>query len=199
MDKVAGAVMGSMRDWLERSTHPAVRPFLDEIDWAMPERRLMPHTLPCLTWLDAAAANGGAGERAMAELLAAVAAELRWGQTYSAADFGPTFVERYGWTEIFGTRGHFSNERVAGGFLVLGPHIHYPDHHHVAEELYVPLTGGTEWRKGDGPFALQPAGTVIHHPSEINHAMRTGEEPLLALYLWRGGPLDQRSTIAPAG
>jgi hypothetical protein len=25
--------------------------------------------------------------------------------------------------------------------------------------------------------------------------MRTGDVPLLALYVWRGGPLDQRSEI----
>jgi hypothetical protein len=25
--------------------------------------------------------------------------------------------------------------------------------------------------------------------------MRTGSEPLLALYLWRGGPLAERSTV----
>ena len=88
---------------------------------------------------------------------------------------------------------------MAAGFLILGPGIVYPDHHHVAEELYIPLTGGTEWRMGEGAFTLREAGEIIHHPSNVNHAMRTGEEPLLALYLWRGGPLAQKSTIVAAG
>ena len=73
------------------------------------------------------------------------------------------------------------------------PDIDYPDHHHVAEEIYIPLTGGTEWRMGDGAFAARAAGEVIHHASNVSHAMRTGDEPLLALYLWRGGPLAARS------
>jgi hypothetical protein len=33
----------------------------------------------------------------------------------------------------------------------------------------------------------------------MKHAMRTGGEPLLAFYLWRGGPLAARSTIAGRG
>ena len=120
--------------------------------------------------------------------------DFHWGQTYTSADFGKEFIDNYGWLEVFGTRGHFDNDTVAGGFLILGPGIDYPDHHHVAEEIYIPLTGGTDWRMGDGAFG-RAAGEVIHHASNVNHAMRTGEEPLLALYLWRGGPLAARSTV----
>ncbi len=122
-------------------------------------------------------------------------AALRWGQTYTEADFGRDFLDRYGWTELVGTRGHFASETIAAGFLLLGPGVVYPDHHHVAEEIYVPLTPATEWRKGDGAFVARAAGEVIHHPSNVSHAMRTGAEPLLALYLWRGGPLAQKSIV----
>ncbi len=48
---------------------------------------------------------------------------------------------------------------------------------------------------GDGAFREREAGEVIHHASNVSHAMRTGAEPLLAFYLWRGGPLAARSTI----
>ena len=123
----------------------------------------------------------------------------RWGQTYTSADFGQQFIDNYGWLEVFGTRGHFANRKVAGGFLLLGPDIAYPDHHHVAEEIYIPLTGGTEWRMGEGgvrqPRGRRDRSTIA---SNVNHAMRTGDEPLLALYLWRGGPLAARSTITGA-
>jgi hypothetical protein len=131
----------------------------------------------------------------MARLLAEGRDALVWGQTYSAADFGPHFLDNYGWTEVFGSRGPFVNGRVAGGFLLLGPDILYPDHHHVAEEIYIPLTGGAEWRTAGAPFVKRDAGEVIHHRPNVPHAMRTGTAPLLALYLWRGGPLDQRSII----
>ena len=53
--------------------------------------------------------------------------------------------------------------------------------------------------QGRGRFRRRAAGEVIHHPSNVSHAMRTGDEPLVALYLWRGGPLAQKSTIVAAG
>lgn len=169
-----------------------VAPWPDE----MPERVLDARPLHALRHLDACAAiaEGGPGEE-LARLLADRGARLAWGQTYTAADFGQKFVDGYGWVELVGTRGHFVHDQVACGFLLLGPGIHYPDHHHEAEELYVPLTGGALWSKAKGPFAERAAGEIIHHPSNVSHAMKTGEEPLLALYLWRGGPLAAKSTV----
>ena len=129
-------------------------------------------------------------------MLADSGRDFHWGQTYTAADFGQKFIDNYGWLEVFGTRGHFANDAMAGGFLILGPDIDYPDHHHIAEELYIPLTSGTDWRMGDGPYRERASGEVVHHASNVSHAMRTGAEPLLAFYLWRGGPLAARSTIS---
>lgn len=165
----------------------------------MPARSLQPRSLACLRWLDRAVELSEPPYRRAIELLAANRDALHWGQTYSAEDFGEGFLDNYGWLELFGERGALANAELAGGFLILGPHLHYPDHHHVAEELYIPLTGDTAWRKGDSAFATQAAGATIHHPSNVNHAMKTGEEPLVALYVWRGGPLSAKSTIAPVG
>lgn len=168
-------------------------------DWHMPARPLEPRPLACLRHLDRIAALGSQGTRPLAQFVADHRDELCWGQTYSAADFGQAFVDNYGWLEVFGTRGHFVNDKVAAGLLILGPDIVYPDHHHIAEEIYIPLTGGTEWRMGEGGFRVREAGEVVHHVSNVNHAMRTGKEPLMALYVWRGGPLAQKSTIGGAG
>jgi hypothetical protein len=186
-----------VRGYLEALEEPWVRDFVEGVDWNMQERRLVPTRLPCLRHLARAARISPMPERLLVLALAHDCLALRWGQTYSAAEFGEEFVANYGWTELFGARGHFVNDTVAGGFLVLGPYTLYPDHHHVAEELYVPLTGGTEWRMGEGPFVARRAGEAIHHPSNLMHAMRTNAEPLVALYLWRDGPLDQVSVVAP--
>jgi hypothetical protein len=35
----------------------------------------------------------------------------------------------------------------------------------------------------------RPPGELIHHASAEPHAMRTGDDPLLALYFWYGGGL----------
>lgn len=167
------------------------------IGWDMPARALESRALGCLGHLDRIAALAPTDAEPLARFVADHRNELRWGQTYAAADFGQGFLDNYGWLEVFGTRGHFVNDKVAGGLLILGPDIVYPDHHHIAEEIYIPLTGGTEWRMGEGRFRTRDAGEVIHHASNVSHAMRTGKEPLMALYLWRGGPLAQKSTIGP--
>jgi hypothetical protein len=172
-----------------------LRDFTSSLGWSMPQRSLEPNVLKSSILLDRTTELSSPSFRPLAALVAKHRNELRWGQTYTPADFGQHFIDNYGWLEVFGTRGHFANDQMAGGLLILGPNIVYPDHHHVAEEIYIPLTGGTEWRKGEGGFVPRAAGEVIHHPSNVNHAMRTGAEPLLALYLWRGGPLAARSTI----
>ncbi|TIV69427.1 MAG: transcriptional regulator [Mesorhizobium sp.] len=169
------------------------------IDWDMPVRSLDPRWLDCLRHLDRIAEIAPQHVRPLARFVADHRDELRWGQTYTASDFGRAFIDNYGWLEVFGTRGHFVNDDVAAGLLILGPGIVYPDHHHIAEEIYIPLTGGTEWRMGEGGFHVREAGEVIHHASNVSHAMRTGKEPLMALYIWRGGPLAQKSTIGSEG
>ncbi|AZO12422.1 MULTISPECIES: dimethylsulfonioproprionate lyase family protein [unclassified Mesorhizobium] len=165
------------------------------IDWNMASRSGEPRRLGCLRHLDRIAELAPPDIKPLAQFVADHRDELRWGQTYTAADFGQDFVDNYGWLEVFGTRGHFVNDEAAAGLLILGPDIVYPDHHHIAEEIYIPLTGGTEWRMGEGGFRVRGAGEVVHHASNVDHAMRTGKEPLMALYIWRGGPLAQKSTI----
>jgi hypothetical protein len=172
-----------------------VRDAATGIDWSMPARPLAPHPLSCLRHLDRVAEIAADFARPLARLLVEHRQSLSWGQTYTEADFGTVFIQNYGWLEVFGTRGPFVNDTVAGGVLLLGPNLLYPDHHHIAEEIYIPLTGGAEWRMGEGAFRVHEAGEVIHHTSNVSHAMRTGSDPLLALYLWRGGPLAQKSTV----
>ncbi|WP_192253037.1 dimethylsulfonioproprionate lyase family protein [Mesorhizobium silamurunense] len=169
------------------------------IDWHMPFRPLKPHTLDCLRHLDRIAELAPRDAKPLTQFVAEHRDELRWGQTYTASDFGQAFIDNYGWLEVFGTRGHFVNDAIAAGLLILGPGIVYPDHHHIAEEVYIPLTGGTEWRMGEGGFHVRAAGEVVHHASDVSHAMRTGKEPLMALYIWRGGPLAQKSIIGSEG
>jgi hypothetical protein len=156
---------------------------------------LPPNHLECLRSLDRVQANAEGEARPLAAFLRRESSAFHWGQTYRPADFGEAFLRNYGWLEVFGSRGCFAHDQIAGGLLLLGRETLYPDHHHIAEEIYVPLTGGSEWREGENPFELRAAGEIIHHASDVSHAMRTGPEPLLAAYLWRGGPLDQRSEI----
>lgn len=158
-------------------------------------RRVEPATLPVCDVLPVAA-RGAAGD--LAPLLAGLrdgAARLRWGQTYGTADFGEAFLRGYGWTELIGLRGPIPSDRVAVGFLLLGPGMDYPPHAHEAEEVYLPLSGTALWMRGDAPHAPVPPGRAILHPSWMPHGMRTGQDPLVAAYVWRGGDLAAKSVI----
>ncbi|MBW8909769.1 MAG: transcriptional regulator [Mesorhizobium sp.] len=195
MPTIFDALLREFQGYLKSVEDAVARDAVAAIAWAMPARSLEPHGLACLRHLDRIAALAPPAIQPLTRLAANHRDDFCWGQTYSAADFGQRFIDNYGWLEVFGTRGHFANDAVAGGVLMLGPGIVYPDHHHIAEEIYIPLTGGTEWRMGERGFQLRAAGEVIHHASNVSHAMRTGREPLMALYIWRGGPLAQKSTI----
>jgi len=195
MNDIADRLLTESLAYLRGRGSALVGTFLASLGSDLPRREVSPRGLPVLQSLDRATEIAPPKAKALARLLAEDRASLHWGQTYSANDFGAAFLDRYGWTELFGTRGPFASGAIAGGFLLLGPDIDYPDHHHVAEEVYIPLTPGTLWRRGSEGFVAREAGEVIHHPSGMPHAMRTGAEPLLALYLWRGGDLAQKSTI----
>jgi hypothetical protein len=160
-----------------------------------PTRSIVPNNLPVLSWMPETVAAAPKKALFLGDMLASVADQIAWGQTYAVADFGSGFLEKYGWTELIGLRGPIASERIACGFLMLGPEIEYPRHSHDAEEVYVPLTEPTLWMQGKENWVLRESCRPIYHPSRMPHAMRTASTPLLALYLWRGGNLTEKSRI----
>jgi hypothetical protein len=169
--------------------------FLDDWPTDVCWRARAPRALPVLKWLGPACRAGWPGAASVLAALEAASPRLAWRQTYGPEDFGRDFLERYGWTELIGERGPIVSERIAVGFLLLGPEVAYPAHSHDAEEIYLTLSGAAAWRRGAEPWRDEFPGALIHHPSRLPHAMRTGAEPLLALYAWRGGDLKQKSRI----
>ncbi len=174
----------------------ALSPFL--ADWpAEPfkTRTANLSTLPVVTCLPQLAAGAQAETAALIHSLTASTEHLFWGQTYIAEDFGADFLLNYGWTELIGLRGPIASRNIACGFLLLGPDTLYPRHSHAAEEVYVPLSAPTFWVQGDNEWVSRPSGVPIYHRPWLSHGMRTESTSLLALYLWRGGDLAQKSHI----
>ena len=168
------------------------------MDWPekdMALREIAPRTLPVLAYMPQAVETAAAKTKGLVNTLAEMADRIAWGQTYSAEDFGAEFLERYGWTEFIGLRGPVPSEQLACGVLMLGPNVAYPRHRHEAEEIYIPLTGQTQWLHEDEGWASRELGKPIYHAPWVTHAMKTGPIPLLALYLWRAGDLTQKSLI----
>jgi hypothetical protein len=177
---------------------PTLTPFL--ADW--PEthtatRAVSRSSLPVLQWLTAIAGHDRGFATSLIADLHRAAWSLEWRQTYASHEMSPEFLQNYGWTELMGQQAPIDATRVACGFLLLGPSTHYPRHGHEAEEVYIPLSGTARWQQGDAVWREKPPGTVIHHARHEPHAMHTGAEPLLALYLWRSDQLNQKASLEP--
>jgi hypothetical protein len=161
------------------------------VDYARPVRAIdldHPKANPtqlsvCRFWLKSLMTGGK-----FVEPLGALSPHLHWVQNpnYVAAPPGPDFLENYGYVVLAGPGGLVATDSLALGILLLGPKTHYPMHRHPAVEIYVVAAGEAEWRKGQSAWRRQPAGSVIRHETMVPHAMRTLDEPLLAVYLWQG-------------
>jgi hypothetical protein len=176
-------------------SEPRLAPFLADWPAVMASRAVAPCTLPVLRWLPGLAEHRGAVGSDVVAALHRAAPSLAWRQTYTLNDLDAAFLDNYGWSEILGTTGPLAGARIACGFLLLGPSTHYPRHRHEAEEIYLPLCGTAAWQQGDAVWRERAPGTVIHHAGYEPHAMRTGVEPLLALYLWRSKDLAQKARL----
>ncbi len=203
-----GSIMNSKLDWqfpdlLARAWWNLVKTdcpadwfeLLPELDFDRPDRSLEPQSLAVLDYLPRLAFMATAPYRRIIDSLIEAQANLRFGQTYSEADFGAEFLRQYGWIKILGPDAYWHSSQLASGFLILGNDVTYPQHWHEAEEIYLPISGNAEWYREDQGWQRQPVGTVIHHSGGVKHGTRTIGEPLIALYLWRGGDLNQKSSI----
>jgi quercetin dioxygenase-like cupin family protein len=151
--------------------------------------------LPVLRWLPWIAGEADGFGADFVKHLCAEAASLDWRQTYTVNETEEPFLQNYGWAELSRPAPAAGVAQISCGVLVLGTNTFYPRHRHEAEEIYLPLAGNAEWQQGDGAWRRRSPGTLIHHSSEEPHAMRTGDEPLLAMYLWRSRNLDQRARL----
>lgn len=173
-------------------------PFLQEWPLASERRSVPPSSVPVLRWLPHIQQSASSFSIPLVNTLVATATSLAWRRSYSLAAVGAQFYENYGWTEFAGLTGPVPSKHLACGVLLLGPHVTYPPHRHEAEEIYVPLAGTAAWKHGNDRWRERLPGSVIHHARYEPHAMQTGEEPLLALYLWRSENLAQESRLDSA-
>lgn len=121
----------------------------------------------------------------LAHTLGPLAAQLPWRYGYAARKDAPNLENEMGWAEIVGPDAPFKSDEVCFGLTLIGAHCTYPPHRHPARELYLVLAGRAGWTVGDQTY-IQPPGAYILHEPDVVHAMRTSNEPLLAIYSWTG-------------
>jgi hypothetical protein len=196
--EAADALIASTRSLLDALHSPAIAPYLAAWPVTAARRTMHAASLPVLRCLPAVVAGAPPFSAALADELQRAAPSLAWQQSYGRDEVDGAFLDNYGWSELVGLRGPLASVRIACGFLLLGPATLYPRHHHEAEELYLPLAGAAAWQRGDEPWMPRASGTVIVHASDETHAMRTDDEPLLALYLWKSANLAQPTRLERA-
>ncbi len=193
----AATAVARAHDFLTGLHTPELAAFLDEWPAVLQPRLVVPSAVPVIRWLSDVPVGAPESSAKLVSALVAAAHILAWQRSYSAAEVDAAFFENYGWTELVGLTGPAASERLACGVLLLGPHVTYPSHRHEAREIYVPVVGTAAWQGGDGHWLDRSPGSVIQHAPYEPHAMRTGQSPLLALYLWRSANLAQKSRLDP--
>lgn len=86
---------------------------------------------------------------------------------------------------LLGPEGPIPAPDVRLGLVYMQPDCYYPLHIHDADETYAIIAGQALWTAGDD-VRMRGAGDMIHHPSLMPHAFRTGPDGFLALWRWSG-------------
>ena len=189
------SLLQATRHYFDARSESEVRESFDSFNWQLPSRDSPPQSIPACACLTDVIEHCALNERELVSAFLRCQPLLRWGRSYTSEDFGEYFYNHYGYMELVGTRGHYQSNDLAIGFVLFGPNVTYPNHWHLAEELYFPLTGGGMWSRDNQAAIERQSGEFIFHPSNMAHAMSTQDKPLLALYVWRS-PKGSKADLA---
>lgn len=175
-----------------RDTEPALAPSIGELLAGLDGARAWhpkprPKDHPAISHLSELLARAEQGPMAgIARSLPPLLPHLTWINRYEDGEIAPGFSRGFAFCEIAGADGLVQLGGLRCGLILMAPRVFYPLHQHPAVELYLVLAGTGEWLRGDEPWTPRPPGSFILHDSNMGHAMRSGEEPVLALWAWHG-------------
>jgi hypothetical protein len=144
-----------------------------------PGRRLS----PCNYW-NAALDHARAARQDLAPLadaLQALEPALRWYTRPGDGSASANFAQSHANAMLVGPSGLERRSDVWVGISLLAPLVRYPDHSHPPQECYLLLSPG-QFRQGDAPWFEPGTGGMLFNPPGIQHAMRSGPQPLLAVW-----------------
>lgn len=121
-----------------------------------------------------------------AQALHALSPQLAWWRRPDAGQPGEPFADGHANATVIGQGGLEERDDVWIGISLMAPGLRYPEHHHPPEEVYLVLSSG-HWQQDGGAWHEPGVGGLVHNPSDVLHAMRSGSKPLLAVWcLWKG-------------
>lgn len=189
-------LLDAVRDYTLSHAHPDVARFAPAMrDWGDDWVDVAPILLPAANRL--AQIIRREDSHPLLESFARHYRTLRWEQSYTRAQklVPDAMLDGYCFAEIIGKQGPFISDRIRAGISILGPDIEYPQHHHQAEEIYVVLAGGADFRVGDEPAARRVSGDVIYVAPNQPHGFNTTDDIMVIYYLWQAGDLRETSTF----
>jgi len=119
------------------------------------------------------------------DALIRLAPTMQWRETYKDTDIGADFMDRFGCYEIIGVDAPFASEKMRSFLVYQPPHLHYPWHHHPADELYMVIAGEAEFQLQGQPSKTLKSGQTAFHASGKPHALTSHDTPVMAYVIWR--------------
>ena len=138
---------------------------------------------PCRYWNEALdhARAAPYGLAPLADALQALEPAMRWYTRPGDSSASANFAQGHANAMLVGPSGLEQRDDVWIGISLLAPMVRYPDHKHPPKECYLLLSPG-QFRQGDAPWFEPGAGGMLFNPPGIRHAMRSGPQPLLAVW-----------------
>lgn len=164
-------------------------PFVEALRNVVPEvihRDLDELQHPLLAQLDDAL-QAAVGPPELTESVAALSSVDGWYQVYEGEGINAAMADYMVAKEIVGQRSPIVSDSASAGIFLLAPEFEYLMHSHAALEVYYVHSGTIDIQNGvdSKPRRLRP-GQYSVTPSEMPHALHTGDAPVLILYVWTG-------------
>lgn len=127
------------------------------------------------------------GEPDLITAVADLACAQGWYQVYTGEGINSAMSDFMLAKQVVGPKGLMIDKSIRTGIFLLAPHFEYPMHDHAALEVYYVHSGAIDIQNGmNSAFRRMTPGEYSVTPSEVPHALKTGAEPAMLLFVWTG-------------
>jgi hypothetical protein len=158
---------------------------LGTVDFSFSAKTLATHHREPLACTHLVEAFSSSNAIKLTEDLAAINDQLMWGEA-PRGKITSFMDDKHATVRLIGPDAGFISDQLRFGIFLLAPNTTYPLHSHAAEEIYVPISGSGFWRSQESSYVPRQPGSIVHLRPWIPHALRSGTEPLLMIWVWFG-------------
>jgi len=188
------SALDAARDW--HAALPAMAAFTDWPDDLRYAARA-PVSRPVLPLMERDPGHASPQSARLQAALLAAAPHAEWRLTYTEEEVGRDFLNRFAWFELAGPDGHFVTDQCRITVAYWGRNLFYARHWHEPEELYTVVSGSGIFMVDNQPDLILGPGDTRLHLSNQPHALRTQNDPILVLVIWRGAGLADDPRMVP--